>query len=83
MIAAVGYSGAEVDDQKARIFYGDICAYDQGRVADKALLKAMQDVMRHRAFDVTVDLGLGDGEDTVYTCDFSYDYVKINAEYTT
>jgi len=83
VIAAVGYSGAEVDDQKAKIFYGDICAYDEGRVADKALLKAMQDVMRHRAFDVTVNLGLGDCEDTVYTCDFSYDYVKINAEYTT
>jgi len=83
VIAAVGYSGAEVDDQKARISYGDICAYDRGRVADKALLKAMQEVMRHRAFDVTVELGLGDGEDTVYTCDFSYDYVKINAEYTT
>jgi glutamate N-acetyltransferase/amino-acid N-acetyltransferase len=52
-------------------------------VADKALLKAMQDVMRKRAFDVTVNLNLGDGEDVVYTCDFSYDYVKINAEYTT
>ena len=83
VIAAVGYSGAEVDDQKAQIYYGDICAYDQGRVADKALLKAMQDVMRKRAFDVTVNLNLGVGEDTVYTCDFSYDYVKINAEYTT
>jgi len=83
VIAAVGYSGADVDDQKAQIYYGDICAYDQGRVADKALLKAMQDVMRKRAFDVTVNLNLGDGEDTVYTCDFSYDYVKINAEYTT
>ncbi len=83
VIAAVGYSGADVDDQRAQIFYGDICAYDRGQVADKALLKAMQEVMRKRAFDVTVDLGLGDGEDTVYTCDFSYDYVKINAEYTT
>lgn len=83
VIAAAGYSGAEVDDQKARIFYGDICAYDRGQVADKDLLKAMQDVMRHRAFAVTVDLGLGDGEDTIYTCDLSYDYVKINAEYTT
>ncbi|MEI7901691.1 MAG: bifunctional glutamate N-acetyltransferase/amino-acid acetyltransferase ArgJ [bacterium] len=83
VIAAVGYSGAEVDDQKTRISYGDICAYDRGRVADKGLLKAMQEVMRHRAFDVTVELGLGDSEDTVYTCDFSYDYVKINAEYTT
>jgi len=83
VIAAVGYSGAEVDDQKAQIYYGDICAYDQGRVADKALLTAMQDVMRKRAFEVTVDLHLGEGEDTIYTCDLSYDYVKINAEYTT
>jgi len=32
---------------------------------------------------VTVDLHLGEGEDTIYTCDLSYDYVKINAEYTT
>ena len=83
VIAAVGYSGADVDDQKAQIYYGERCAYDQGRVAEKSLLKAIQDVMRHRAFDVTVNLNLGDCEDTVYTCDFSYDYVKINAEYTT
>ncbi|MDX9868608.1 MAG: bifunctional glutamate N-acetyltransferase/amino-acid acetyltransferase ArgJ [Kiritimatiellia bacterium] len=83
VIAAVGYSGAEVDDQRAQIYYGDICAYDQGRVADKELLQAMREVMRKRAFEVTVDLHLGEGEDTVYTCDFSYDYVKINAEYTT
>ena len=83
VIAAVGYSGADVDDQKAQIYYGDICAYDQGRVAGKALLKSMQDVMRKRAFDVTVNLNLGDNEDVIYTCDFSCDYVKINAEYTT
>ena len=83
VIAAVGYSGAEVDDQKAQIYYGDICAYDQGRVADASLLKAMQDLMRKRAFDVTVNLNLGSGEDTIYTCDLSLDYVKINAEYTT
>ena len=41
------------------------------------------DMVKHRAFEVTVNLNLGDGEDTIYTCDFSYDYVKINAEYTT
>ncbi len=83
VIAAVGYSGAEVDDQKAQIYYGDICAYDKGRVADASLLASMQDVMRKRAFDVTVNLNLGEGQDVIYTCDFSYDYVKINAEYTT
>jgi len=83
VIAAVGYSGAEVDESKVQIYYGDICAYDQGRVADKARLNALQEVMRKRVFEVTVDLHLGDGEDTIYTCDLSYDYVKINAEYTT
>lgn len=83
VIAAVGYSGADVDDQKAQIYYGDICAYDKGRVADASLLANMQDVMRKRAFDVTVNLNLGEGQDVIYTCDFSYDYVKINAEYTT
>lgn len=83
VIAAVGYSGAEVDDQRAQIFYGSICAYDKGTVADKSLLNAMQEVMRKRSFKVVVNLNLGEGEDTVYTCDLSYDYVKINAEYTT
>ena len=83
VIAAVGYSGASVDDRWAQIYYGDICAYDKGRVADKTMLKSLQDVMRKRAFDVTVNLNLGNGEDVIYTHDFSYDYVKINAEYTT
>ncbi len=83
VIAAAGYSGADVDDQKARIYYGDICAYDRGKVAGKETLEQMQRIMKARAFDVTVDLGLGDGTDTIFTCDFSFDYVKINAEYTT
>ncbi len=83
VIAAVGYSGAEVDDQQAQIYYGAVCAYDQGRVADAVRLAELQAVMRGRAFEVTVNLNLGAGSDTVYTCDFSFDYVKINAEYTT
>ena len=66
-----------------RIFYGDVCAYDCGKVADEAKLAAMQELMKAREFDVSVDLGLGDGADTIYTCDFTFEYVKINAEYTT
>jgi len=83
VIAAAGYSGAEVDDQKAQIYYGSVCAYDRGQVADAGRLAELRAVMRGRAFDVTVNLNLGAGSDTIYTCDFSYDYVKINAEYTT
>lgn len=83
VICATGYSGAEVDAYKVRIFYGDVCAYDCGKVADEAKLAAMQELMKAREFEVAVDLGLGDGADTIYTCDFTFEYVKINAEYTT
>ena len=83
VICAAGYSGATVNDQKAQIWYGDVCAYDRGQVADAAALRKLKAVMKWRAFDVTVNLNLGKGEDTVFTCDFSLDYVKINADYTT
>lgn len=83
VICAAGYSGAEVDERKARILYGGVCAYDRGTVADAAALGAMQELMKGRAFEVAVELGLGEGEDTVYTCDLTFDYVRINAEYTT
>ena len=66
-----------------RILYGGICAYDCGKVADAEALAQMQKVMEARAFEVRVELGLGSAEETIYTCDFTFDYVKINAEYTT
>lgn len=83
VICATGYSGAEVDERKVRILYGGVCAYDRGRVADEQTLARMQALMGERAFEVAVELGLGEGEETIYTCDFTFDYVKINAEYTT
>ena len=39
--------------------------------------------MKKPAFEVVVDLHIGNGESSVYTCDFSLDYVHINADYTT
>jgi glutamate N-acetyltransferase/amino-acid N-acetyltransferase len=41
------------------------------------------DKMREREFKVSLDLRLGRASATILTCDLSYDYVKINAEYTT
>ena len=43
----------------------------------------LEQVFSRSVFTVEVDLNLGDGSDTVYTCDCSYEYVKINAEYMT
>ncbi len=83
IIAAVGYSGANVIEQQAQISIGNTTVYDHGKVADPDTLNAAQNEMKVRAFDVLVNLNLGEGTDTIYTCDLSHDYVSINAEYTT
>lgn len=83
VICAVGYSGAQVDDMKTEIYFDDVCVYDKGEVADATAQAKLAEVMAQRAFTVTVKLNLGEGADAVYTSDFSYDYVKINSEYTT
>jgi glutamate N-acetyltransferase / amino-acid N-acetyltransferase len=83
VLAAVGYSGAAVCDTKAEVFYDKVWAYRKGKIADAAQLKKLADVMKKDAFEVVVDLHLGKGESSVYTCDFSLDYVHINADYTT
>ncbi|MBQ7722143.1 MAG: bifunctional glutamate N-acetyltransferase/amino-acid acetyltransferase ArgJ [Kiritimatiellae bacterium] len=84
VIAAAGYSGARVEEPKVRISYGDVVAFDHGRVvADAASLEAMKKIMSERAFTVSVDLGLGSGSCTIYTSDLTHQYVTINADYTT
>ena len=83
VLAAVGYSGAETADGIAEVFYDRTWAYRRGRVADAAQLAKLAKVMEKPAFEVVVDLHLGKFESSVYTCDFSLDYVHINADYTT
>ncbi len=83
VLAAVGYSGAKVDDAKVEIFYGRQWAYRRGEVAGEKQLAKLAKVLQADSFEVTVDLHLGKGEATIYTCDFSVDYVHINADYTT
>ncbi|MCQ2388497.1 MAG: bifunctional glutamate N-acetyltransferase/amino-acid acetyltransferase ArgJ [Kiritimatiellae bacterium] len=83
VLAAAGYSGAAVDDRKAEVFYGKTWAYRKGRVADAAQLARLAKELEGGELKVTVDLHLGDFEGVVYTCDFSLDYVHINADYTT
>ena len=83
VLAAVGYSGADVVAEKAEVFYGREWAFKRGTVADTAQLKKLEKVMDGSELTVKVDLHLGDFESTIYTCDFSLDYVHINADYTT
>lgn len=83
VLAAVGYSGADMTAENAEVFYDGVCAYSKGNVADAECLKRLEKVMEADSFAITVDLHLGRSEATIYTCDFSLDYVHINADYTT
>lgn len=83
VLAAVGYSGAAVEDMKAEVFYDGVWAFRRGEVADEKQLAKLAKVLKKDAFEVVVDLHLGTGESSIYTCDLSLDYVHINADYTT
>lgn len=83
VISAVGNSGCEVEELKTEIYFDDVCVFNKGKLASEEDNERLAKVMAQRAFNVTVKLNLGEGEDTVYTSDLSYGYVKINGEYTT
>lgn len=83
IIAAVGYSGAEVDPDKVSISFDDIAMVSQGLGLDPIQEAKASEVLKKPEFTVTVDLGLGEGRAYYYTSDLTYDYVKINADYRT
>ena len=83
VLAAVGYSGVAVEDMRAEVFYDGVWAFRRGEVADEKQLAKLAKVLKKDAFEVVVDLHLGTGESSIYTCDLSLDYVHINADYTT
>jgi len=83
IFAAVGYSGAKVEQLKAELFFDDVQMVRNGLFTGGDAEARGTEVLRKKDFTVTVDLHLGDGISTVYTSDLSYDYVKINADYRT
>ena len=84
ILAAVGRAGVDqLDVDKISIYLGDVCIVEQGACAATYTEEAGQKVMDQEEINVTVILGRGDVAEQVLTCDFSYDYVRINAEYRT
>ena len=82
ILAAIGYAGIDdLDSSKVQLWLGDVwVAKDGGR--NPAYQEADgQAVMKQSEILVTVDLGRGSSEETVWTCDLSHDYVSINADY--
>ena len=84
ILAAVGRAGlADLDLDAIRIWLDDVCIVSDGGRDPGYTEEAGQEVMNRSGFVIHVDLARGEAETTVLTCDLSFDYVKINAEYRT
>ena len=84
ILAAVGRAGVEgLDLNAVTIHLGDVCLVREGGRADDYTEARGQAVMDREEITIAIDLHRGDVRETVWTCDFSHDYVTINAEYRT
>ena len=81
IFAAVGYSGAEVDQSLLSLHFDDVCMARNGVFAGKDAEARGTEVLKQKEFTVQVDLGLGSGTATVYTSDLTHEYININADY--
>ncbi|KAF3983487.1 MAG: bifunctional glutamate N-acetyltransferase/amino-acid acetyltransferase ArgJ [Methylococcales symbiont of Hymedesmia sp. n. MRB-2018] len=84
ILAAVGRSGlADLDLAKIEIYLNDVCIVKQGCRADTYTEERGQQVMDKEEIIIRIILARGSATEEVLTCDLSYDYVRINAEYRT
>ncbi|CDS51246.1 Glutamate N-acetyltransferase / N-acetylglutamate synthase [Polaromonas sp. CG9_12] len=82
ILAAVGYAGiADLDPTQIDLYLDDVLVAKNGGRHVDYLEADGQRVMKQAEITVRVVLGRGEAADTVWTCDLSYDYVKINADY--
>jgi len=81
IIAALGRSGVEFDQNRVDIAFDDVVLVRDGLGFGTAAEARATEVLKQKTFTVTVDLKTGQAGSEVYTCDLSVDYIKINADY--
>ena len=82
ILAAIGYAGVKnLEVEKIQVWLDDVQICKGGGAAADYTEAEGARVMAQTEITIRVDLGRGQAKDTVYTCDLSYDYVKINADY--
>lgn len=82
ILAAVGYAGVpDLDTEQVDVYLDEVMICQNGGVAPEYKEADGDQVMSRPEITIHIDLARGTASDTVYTCDLSYDYVKINADY--
>jgi glutamate N-acetyltransferase/amino-acid N-acetyltransferase len=82
VLAAVGYSGASVEEFKTSVLIGGYRLYDGGKKVIWSR-KKLKKILSAKDVQIVVDLKLGKAKTTVYTCDLTDGYIDINGRYTT
>jgi glutamate N-acetyltransferase/amino-acid N-acetyltransferase len=80
-MAALGYSGVELDEAKIDITFGKAKLVEKGLAQGKAAEREAAQALKQREVQIIIDLHKGKAASTVWTCDLSCEYVKINAAY--
>ena len=81
ILGAAGRADVPIEPEKVDIRFDDVLMVENGvGCGDMAEVNATK-ILRKPEFIVTIDLKMGNGSDSIFTCDFSVDYVKINADY--
>jgi glutamate N-acetyltransferase / amino-acid N-acetyltransferase len=80
ILTAVGYSGADFDPDLVDIYIGKLMVCRNGTALDFDESKA-KEILKQKEIEITINLKRGGSADRMWTCDFSYDYIKINGSY--
>lgn len=83
IIAAIGYAGVDFDVEKMKVWLGDALIVIGTKRAPDYTEEQGQAVMNQEKIDITIDMGSGEAEQTVWTCDLTHGYITINADYRT
>lgn len=83
ILMALGGAGVRLNLSQVRLKFGNILLYEREHLLQERLKQVTGYLKRNKEILIDIKVGKGTGKHLFYTCDISYDYVKINAEYTT
>ncbi|MGD2270726.1 MAG: bifunctional glutamate N-acetyltransferase/amino-acid acetyltransferase ArgJ [Desulfobacterales bacterium] len=81
ILAAAGRAGVPIEPSKIDVYFNTVQMVRSGMGCGKAVEARATEVLKTPEFTITIDLHMGRGRASMYTCDFSVDYVRINADY--
>jgi len=81
IVMGIGKSGESIDSKKLKIKIGDFIVAENGKISDSYDEEKLKQYMKWDSITIEINLKLGNDAFECYTCDFTHDYISINADY--